>query len=111
MTTVNNLVWKIVGTGDFDGDGRDDVVWRSSANGANTIWRSANSTTQIAVTTVNNMDWSIAGIGDYNGDGRSDLVWRNGRSGANQIWRSGNSATPQAVATLETVFYLLPAKQ
>jgi hypothetical protein len=35
----------VVGTGDFDGDGKSDLLWRNSATGTNTIWRSANSAT------------------------------------------------------------------
>ncbi|MDB6163493.1 MAG: calcium-binding toxin-like protein, partial [Xanthomonadaceae bacterium] len=34
-----NLSWKVVGTGDFDGDGRSEVLWRNTATGANAVWR------------------------------------------------------------------------
>ena len=81
---------------DFNGDGRSDILWRSSSTGANVIWRSASSTAPQAVTTVP-VAWRAVGLGDYNGDGRSDILWRNSSTGANVIWRSGNSATPQAV--------------
>jgi hypothetical protein len=71
--------WQVVGTGDFNGDGRDDLMWRSTSgeysnwlgqpnggfvnNGANS-WG------------VGPANWHILGIGDYNGDGRDDLLWR-----------------------------------
>ena len=83
--------------GDFDGDGRFDILWRHGARGTNAIWRSGNSATPQAVTAVTNLAWTISGVGDFDGDGRADILWRNARSGANAIWRSGNSATPQAV--------------
>jgi hypothetical protein len=30
-------IWTIVGTGDYNGDGKTDILWRS-AKGAQTIW-------------------------------------------------------------------------
>jgi hypothetical protein len=85
---------------DFDGDGRDDVFWRNTRTGANTLWRSGDAATQVAIPGVANLRWTVAGIGDFDGDGRADLFWRNRASGANTIWRSGNPATQQAVATV-----------
>jgi hypothetical protein len=94
------LSWKVAGIGDFDGDGRSDILWRNATTGRNAIWRSGNSATGLGIATVSNLDWKIAAIGDFNGDGRSDILWRNTRSGVNVIWRSGNVLDPQAVATV-----------
>src|SRR3546814_4881396 len=69
--------------GDFDGDSRADVLWRNSANGYNTIWRSASSTTGLAVTALA-APWQVAGTGDFNADGKADILWRNPTSGANR---------------------------
>ena len=96
LPTVS-LAWKIAGIGDFDGDGRSDVLWRNAGSGLNVIWRSGDSASQQAVTAVRNLEWKIAAVGDFNGDGRSDILWRNSRTGANVIWKSGSSLTPQAV--------------
>jgi plastocyanin len=85
--------------GDFNGDGRSDILWRNRSTGANTIWRSANSATPQAVAT-RATSWRVVGSGDYNGDGRSDILWRNFSTGANAIWRSANQATPQAVTAV-----------
>ena len=30
--------WKIVGTNDFNGDGRMDLLWRHGASGENVVW-------------------------------------------------------------------------
>jgi len=51
----------IVGIGDFDADGRDDLMWRNSATGQNVIWRSANSATTLPVTTVTPQSWVVSG--------------------------------------------------
>ena len=71
--------WHVAGTGDFNGDGRDDVLWRND-NGQLSNWLGqANGGFQlndaVALTMVDPA-WKIAGTGDFNGDGRDDILWR-----------------------------------
>jgi hypothetical protein len=72
--------WQVVGTGDFNGDGRADVVWRNT-NGSFTNWLSqANGTfssNDANAWEVVPTSWKVDGVGDFNGDGRDDLIWRN----------------------------------
>jgi hypothetical protein len=75
---------------DFDGDGRDDVVWRHAGNGADTIWLAANAATQRAMTDIRNLDWEVVGIGDFDGNNRPDVFWRNRATGANVVWRNAD---------------------
>ncbi|HVI25208.1 MAG TPA: VCBS repeat-containing protein, partial [Xanthomonadaceae bacterium] len=63
--------------GDFDGDGRADILWHDAATGASVIWKSGDSATRITMTRVTNTDWTIAGAGDFDGDGKSDVLWHN----------------------------------
>lgn len=85
--------WHIVGTGDFNGDGITDILWRSddgtitdwlgSASGAFTAnW--ANSSAAVST------DWKVVGTGDINGDGYDDIVWQNTTDGRVVDWL-GNS--------------------
>ena len=73
-------VWHIAGTGDFNGDGRDDVLWRND-NGTVTEWlgQANGGFVDNGVNAYINVpaSWHIAGTGDYNGDGRDDVLWRN----------------------------------
>ena len=108
-TTVATLTWKVAGVGDFDADGRADVLWRNGSTGTNVLWRSGSAATQQAVTAVRNLDWQIATVGDFNGDGRSDILWRNARTGANVIWKSGNSQTPQAITGVTNLAWKVAA--
>ncbi len=75
-----SLDWKIAGTGDFNGDGRSDIIWRND-NGRLSSWiGTANGGLSDNFANVNQFvatSWKIAGTGDFNGDGRDDLIWRN----------------------------------
>ena len=33
-----DLNWQVAGVGDFNGDGRADILWRNSSTGENYIW-------------------------------------------------------------------------
>jgi Ca2+-binding RTX toxin-like protein len=107
VTTVTDMAWRVVpaveaattvrrAAMDFDGDGKSDIVWRNTASGLDTIWKSGNSATTQTMTTVTDMAWKVAGIADFDADGRADILWRNTSTGANTIWKSANNATQQA---------------
>jgi hypothetical protein len=39
LPSVSDLNWQIVGTGDFNGDGQVDILWRyNGSGGANAVW-------------------------------------------------------------------------
>ena len=71
--------WHVAGIGDFNGDGRDDILWRNDA-GQLTNWLgtpTAALPTMTPTPSVAPTDWHVAGTGDFNGDGRDDILWRN----------------------------------
>jgi ELWxxDGT repeat protein len=69
-------------SGDFDGDGRADNLWRKVGPGLDTgapyIWPmigpDVSAGTYLDPTGA---DWKVVGAADLNGDGRSDILWRN----------------------------------
>ncbi len=64
--------------GDFNGDGRDDVLLRH--RDGRWYYYPMNGRRHMAgqgtVNLTRNMKWSVAGIGDFNGDGRDDVLLR-----------------------------------
>ena len=79
--------WKVVGTGDFNGDGKSDILFQNT-DGQAAIWE-MNGTNPIAGGSrwVANPgpDWKVVGTGDYNGDGKSDILFQN-TGGQAAIW-------------------------
>jgi kumamolisin len=74
-------------SGDFNADGKQDILWRNTQTGEVRIWYMNGSSilANDGVATVG-LDWRIAGIGDFDGDGFSDILWENGNDGSFAIW-------------------------
>ena len=72
-TVTSNFV--VQGVGDFNGDGKIDILWRDTNSGALSIWFTNG--TQVrsgAVVGALPSTWNVAQVGDYNGDGKSDIL-------------------------------------
>jgi hypothetical protein len=87
--------WKIAGTGDFNGDGLTDMLWRSDS-GLVTDWLATpnggfygNSVNFLAQLDAG---WHIVGTGDFNGDGKSDILWRSA-GGLTTDWLAGSNGS------------------
>jgi hypothetical protein len=84
--------WQVKGIGDFDGDGRSDILWRQTS-GQVAIWHMTG-----ALRTGEaypggedpKLVWTVQGLGDFDADGRSDILWRDA-SGSLAIWFGGDA--------------------
>ena len=89
--------WSVAGIGDFNGDGKSDIIWRNASgevaewqmNGSTIIGSNDLNAGGVAVAPAAN--WSVAGVGDFNADGNADLLWRDSSSGALVEWLMNGS--------------------
>ena len=86
--------WRVVGTGDFNGDGKPDLVWQNDFTWEVVVWymggpqgNSLLGGNGLASTDV--AGWRVVGTGDFNGDGKPDLVWQNDFTWQVVVWYMG----------------------
>ena len=83
LDLTRGLGWRFAGSGDFDGDGRDDILLRHPDG----RWRDYRMNGRRAAVSLPQLPlepaWHLAGIGDLDGDGADDLLLRDTGGG----WR------------------------
>ena len=78
--------FRIVATGDFDGDRRTDVIW-NRPQGDMQFWRGDGSNfASRQYFAQYPVDWTLIGTEDIDGDGKSDLIWHRARDGLLAYW-------------------------
>ncbi|KJU82876.1 FG-GAP repeat-containing protein [Candidatus Magnetobacterium bavaricum] len=84
---------RVVFNGDFDGDGKRDVLWRNANTGQIVIWlMNGASIVSTASPSTLDLNWQIQGIADFNKDGKADILWRHIKTGEVAIWLMNGAA-------------------
>jgi hypothetical protein len=104
--------WHIVGTGDFNGNGKSDILWHND-NGDTSIWLMTTTGTQVQVASTTDFgfvptSWNVAVTGDFNGDGMSDILWRN-TNGDTSIWFMTSSGSQVQVLSASDLGVVPPS--
>lgn len=76
----NTPDFRVEGSGDYDGNGATDLVWRQASTNAHVVWlTSGGQVISEAPISVPKDARLVATASDYdaNGDGRIDLIWKN----------------------------------
>jgi hypothetical protein len=82
--------WTLASTGDFNADGKADILWYKESTGQLVVWLMNGHTRTASI--LPNPDhatgagWVVAGTADFNGDGARDILWYNQTSGNLVIW-------------------------
>jgi CSLREA domain-containing protein len=100
VVTTPQPAWRVVATGDLDGNGKHDLVLRNSSTGSLALWR-MDGTTLLngSVIATPGTDWRVVAARDFTHDGRDDLVVQNDITGAIELWEM-NAATVVAAHPL-----------
>jgi len=79
--------WQIQATGDFNADGKTDLLCRNQGDGRNIVFYMDGATwlNQDWIAEVP-APWVMVGTGDFNADGKPDILWRNPNTGRNIVW-------------------------
>ena len=88
--------------GDFDGDGRSDILWRHASTGDTAIWLMnglAQKAGGTAIILPGSLGWTVTHVRDLDGDNKSDLIWRH-TSGATAAWLMDGIATKSGAVLL-----------
>jgi hypothetical protein len=90
ISKIADPLWQIVGVGDLNVDGKPDLVWQHTANGALAVWQMTGATVTAALSLipdrVEDLLWRVVGVADFNNDGKSDLLWRHLGKGDVGVW-------------------------
>jgi hypothetical protein len=98
---VNDPKWRIVGSGDFNMDGKRDIIFQHD-DGWVAVWLMNGATlVESRLLTPNRVGdpaWRIAGAGDFNGDGSTDLIFRHSTQGWIAGWLMNGTVMQTAAA-------------
>jgi PASTA domain len=85
--------WAVQGIGDFDADGRSDILWRHSSGGLSIWYMLANDRHGELYLPMADPTriWNVEGVADIDQNGIADIVWRS-TWGLVVIWFDGSPA-------------------
>jgi hypothetical protein len=87
----------VVGTGDFNGDNRDEILVRQT-DGRVTMWTVDGGAISSQIDVVNpGLAWQVAAVGDYNGDRKADILLQHADGSVAQWLMNGAAIASAAV--------------
>jgi subtilisin family serine protease len=105
LPALPNPQYRIEGVGDFNADGKPDVLWRNGTTGAVALWilNGASLTSTVNLPTLPGANFHFEGVADMDGDGDPDILIRNYTTGANAIWIMNGTVFSGTIVNLPTL--------
>src|SRR5262249_13822214 len=97
--------WSVVGTGDFNGDRKSDILWHNTSGNV-AVWLMDGAEFMLSVGLGSAATtWSIVETGDFHSDGQSGILWHD-TSGNVAIWFVNSTQVTQSavVGNVPTVW-------
>jgi hypothetical protein len=94
VTEATRAQWLLMGAGDFNGDGQNDLLWYNVTSGAVIVW-SLNGTLftgNYYLANAVNTDWVLRAVGEFYGNNTPDIVWQHLKTGQMYLWTWQNGA-------------------
>ncbi len=86
-------------TTDFNGDGKADILIKSSTGTISQLQLNGSVLSNAANLLSNQPEWTITHVGDFNGDGRADVLWRN-TNGSVTLWLMDGATVLSAIGLI-----------
>jgi len=80
--------WRVVAVGDFNSDGKVDLVFQNETDGSLSVWYMTDRKSVEGVLfpdSPGDVEWTVVGAGDFNRDGDSDLLFQHS-DGTLAVW-------------------------
>lgn len=78
--------WTVVGAGDTDKDGDDDIIFNNTSTGAVQVWEMQNHAVAATHSIGTKAGYALNRVGDFNADGDVDLMFRQNSADALITW-------------------------
>ncbi|MEM4247794.1 MAG: InlB B-repeat-containing protein, partial [Candidatus Nanoarchaeia archaeon] len=103
----SDVNWKLLQSGDFDDDGKDELLWENATTGQGMIWimNGITASSNKIIYTLKVVDpatkWTVKKLLDVNADGKADILWYKADTGKALVYLM-NGTTIQATGTIYT---------
>lgn len=87
-----SLEWRLICIGDFNADGKSDLLWRHAQTGGVYVWlmngtANVGSISHGSIIDALDLNWKLKGTGHFDsGNTKTDLLWQNDSTGQVFVW-------------------------